>query len=87
MDTPLSEDQEADQWRFTFRGCDLEVKECKWQASGNTEDDIMRQVEEHFCEEHGFAFDLATQILVRRAIPQASGIGKDQTWKRKEPRG
>jgi predicted small metal-binding protein len=68
MDIPFSEDQEANHWRLTFRCCDLQIKECKWQTSGNTEDEVTRGVEEHFRDKHGFAFDLATQSLVRRAI-------------------
>ena len=68
MHIQLSEDQEANHRWLTFRCCDLEVKECKWQTNGNTEDDVMRRVEEHFHEKHGFAFDLATRIIVRQAI-------------------
>jgi len=56
MHIQLSEDQEANHRWLTFRCCDLEVKECKWQTNGNTEDEVMRRVEEHFHEKHGFAF-------------------------------
>jgi predicted small metal-binding protein len=66
--TQSTEDQQANHGKLTFRCSDLEVKDCKWQTSGNSEKEVMRLVEEHLHEGHGFAFDVATQILVRRAI-------------------
>jgi predicted small metal-binding protein len=75
----FKQDQEANHAELTFRCCDLEVEECNWQTDGNTEDEVVRWVEEHFREKQDFAFDLATQIMVRQAIRKRAGIAKEQT--------
>lgn len=63
-----SEDREASPRKVTFRCCDLAVKECDWQTSGNTEHEVLCRVESHFREKHNFSFDVATQAMVRQAI-------------------
>jgi predicted small metal-binding protein len=63
----LSEDQREGP-KLTFRCGDLRIKECTWQTEGNTEHEVLSRIEEHFRENHNFAFDLAAQTLVRQAI-------------------
>jgi predicted small metal-binding protein len=37
----------------TFRCADAGNSDCRWQTSGDTEDEVMRHVEEHWRGEHG----------------------------------
>lgn len=38
-----------------FRCADMGNSACKWEASGRTEDDVMRQVEQHGREKHNLS--------------------------------
>lgn len=68
MHAQFSESSKANHPKLGFRCGDLGIEECKWQTAGNTEDEVLSRVEEHFWEKHDFALDLATQTLVRQAI-------------------
>ena len=63
-----SKDRGPDLPGLEFRCGDLRGNECDWQTTGNSEDEVLRKVRHHFRERHGFAFDLAIQTMVRRAI-------------------
>jgi predicted small metal-binding protein len=68
VNTQSTEDEEANHRKLTFRCSDLKIKVCEWHTSSDTEDEVLRRVEEHFRGRHGFTLDAATRILVRRAI-------------------
>ena len=38
---------------LSFRCADMGHKECKWQTSGRSEDEVLRNVEQHGREKHG----------------------------------
>jgi predicted small metal-binding protein len=54
--------------KLVFVCSDVDLKDCGWQTSGDTEQEVIHEVEAHFWERHGLGFDFATQILIRRAI-------------------
>jgi len=68
MNTQSWEDQEANHTRLTFRCLDLGIKDCRWQTSGDNENEILPNVATHFRECHDLGFDDATRVMVRRAI-------------------
>jgi predicted small metal-binding protein len=52
-----------------FRCADVGHKECNWQVSGRSEDEIMLQIEHHGRERHSITnFDNDTRNRVRSAI-------------------
>jgi predicted small metal-binding protein len=54
--------------KLVFVCSDVDLKDCGWQTSGNTEEEVIHKVEAHLRETHGLGFDCATQVLIRRAI-------------------
>jgi predicted small metal-binding protein len=52
-----------------FRCADLGHKECSWEVSGRSEDEIMPQIERHGRERHNVTnFDNESRNRVRNAI-------------------
>jgi predicted small metal-binding protein len=64
-----SSGQSADQNQKQFRCADLGHKECNWEVSGRSEDEIMPQIERHGREKHNISnFDNDSRNRVRNAI-------------------
>ena len=53
---------------LNFRCADMGHKECKWQTSGRSEDEILRKVEQHGREKHGIDMDDNMRGLARGVI-------------------
>ncbi len=51
-----------------FRCADVGDKNCKWEARGRNEDDIMKQVEQHGRDAHNMQMDDSARQRVRGAI-------------------
>jgi predicted small metal-binding protein len=52
-----------------FRCSDLGHKECKWEVSGRSEDEIMPKIEQHGREKHNITnFDNESRKRVHNAI-------------------
>ncbi|HZR30786.1 MAG TPA: DUF1059 domain-containing protein [Terriglobales bacterium] len=61
--------QESTSNQKSFRCADLGHKECNWQVSGRSEDELMPQIERHGREKHNLTnFDNDTRNQVRSAI-------------------
>ena len=60
--------QETNRRRLAFRCLDLGIEACPWQATANTEADLLSEIENHLRDRHEFSFDDATRIMVRNAI-------------------
>lgn len=53
----------------TFRCADMGHKECNWEVSGRSEDELMPQIESHGRERHGLTnFDEDSRRRVRDNI-------------------
>jgi predicted small metal-binding protein len=58
---------------LNFRCSDVGPKSCSWQASGKSEDEILRKAEQHGREAHNLNMDENLRSKVRGAIrPQAA---------------
>jgi predicted small metal-binding protein len=58
--------------KLNFRCADVGVK-CSWQTNGNSEEEVLRKVEQHGREAHNLNMDEGTRSKVRNAIrPQAA---------------
>ena len=56
------------QERVHFRCSDVGPKECNWQVSGNTEQEIMPKIEQHGREKHNLKTDESMRNRLRNAI-------------------
>lgn len=54
--------------RLDFRCSDVGPKNCNWQLSGNSEQEMLPQIEQHGREAHGMTIDNQTRDRVRTAI-------------------
>jgi predicted small metal-binding protein len=54
--------------KLNFRCSDVGPKNCDWQVSGNSEQEIMPKIEQHGREDHGMTIDDQTRDKVRGAI-------------------
>lgn len=55
----------------TFRCADVGNGDCRWEVTGNSEDELMPKIEQHGREAHGMHnFDGATRNKIRDAIRQ-----------------
>jgi len=53
----------------TFRCADVGFADCRWEASGRTEEELMPHIERHGREKHGIhQMDESTRRRVRNAI-------------------
>ena len=58
---------------LNFRCSDVGPKSCNWQASGKSEDEILRKAEQHGREAHNLTMDDNIRSKVRNASrPQAT---------------
>ncbi len=55
-----------------FRCADVGDKNCKWEARGRSEDEILRQAEEHGRSAHNLKMDDSVRNKVRGAIRKAA---------------
>lgn len=60
--------KQHNQGEMRFRCADVGDKSCQWEARGQNEDDIMRQVERHGQEAHNLNMDDNLRQKVRGAI-------------------
>jgi predicted small metal-binding protein len=54
--------------KFHFRCADVGPKNCDWQVSGRSEEEIMPKIEQHGREKHNMKIDDETKHKVRGAI-------------------
>jgi predicted small metal-binding protein len=66
MTPNLSDEQ--NQGTLQFKCADVVAKNCDWQVSGNSEEQLMLLVEEHSREKHGLKLDDETRNGVHHAI-------------------
>lgn len=62
------EHQSEHKGKVNFRCADVGPKNCDWQVSGNSEDEIMPKIEQHGREKHNMTVDEDTKRKVRGAI-------------------
>jgi predicted small metal-binding protein len=54
--------------KLNFRCSDVGPKDCNWQVSGNSEEEIMPKIEQHGRQDHGMMIDDQTRNKVRSSI-------------------
>jgi predicted small metal-binding protein len=64
----MADMNQQEQQDLRFRCADVGDKNCKWEARGRNEDDIMKQVEQHGRDAHNMQMDDSTRQRVRGAI-------------------
>ncbi len=64
--------QQQGQQDMRFRCADVGDKNCKWETRGRSEDEIMRQAEQHGREAHNLSMDDGMRQKVRGAIRRAA---------------
>ncbi len=64
--------QQQSQQDMRFRCADVGDKDCKWEARGRSEDEIVRQAEQHGREAHNLNMDDNLRQKVRGAIRKAA---------------
>jgi predicted small metal-binding protein len=60
--------QQKNDGEVNFKCSDVRLKNCDWQVSGNSEQEIMPKIEQHGREKHGLEIDDYTRNRVRDAI-------------------
>jgi predicted small metal-binding protein len=61
------------QGNYTFRCADVGYKECPWQTRGSSEDEVMRNAEQHGRDQHQITnMDETTRNKVRSNIRRAA---------------
>ena len=68
MNPNVSDQQQMNQDKVNFKCSDAGLKNCDWQVSGNSEQEIMPKIEQHGREKHGLEIDDHTRNRVRDAI-------------------
>ncbi|HTZ94861.1 MAG TPA: DUF1059 domain-containing protein [Terriglobales bacterium] len=63
-----NERQSDNKGKLNFRCADVGPKNCDWQVSGNSEEELMPKIEQHGREKHNMTIDEATKHKVRGAI-------------------
>jgi len=63
-----NEHQKTDDKKLNFRCSEVGPKNCDWQVSGNSEEEIMPKIEQHGREKHNMTIDEDTKRKVRGAI-------------------
>jgi predicted small metal-binding protein len=66
MNSSLSDERSEGRVRFTCS--DVVAKNCDWQASGNSEEELMFLIKQHSREKHGLELDDETLNGVHHAI-------------------
>ena len=72
MNPNVSDPQQRGQERVNFKCSDVGLKNCDWQVSGNSEQEIMPKIEQHGLEKQGLRTDDETRTKVRNAIHKQS---------------
>ena len=68
MNPHVSDPQQKNEGKVNFKCSDVGPKNCDWQVSGNSEQEIMPKIEQHGREKHGLEIDDYTRNRVRDAI-------------------
>jgi predicted small metal-binding protein len=63
-----NERQQDNKGKLNFRCADVGPKNCDWQVSGNSEEEIMPKIEQHAREKHYMQIDDETKRKVRGVI-------------------
>jgi predicted small metal-binding protein len=63
-----NEHQSDNKGKLNFRCADVGPKNCDWQVTGNSEEEIMPKIEQHGREKHNMHIDEDTKRKVRGAI-------------------
>jgi predicted small metal-binding protein len=72
MNPNVSNPQQHSQGRVNFKCSDVGLKNCDFQVSGSSEQEIMPKIERHGLEKHGLKMDDETREKVRNAIHKQS---------------
>lgn len=72
MNPNVSDSQKRGQKRVNFKCSDVGLKNCDFQVSGSSEQEIMPKIEQHRLEKHGLRMDDETRERVRNAIHKQS---------------
>jgi predicted small metal-binding protein len=65
---PSVSDPQKNEGKVNFKCSDVGPKNCDWQVSGNSEQEIMPKIEQHGREKHNMTIDDQTRNKVRSAI-------------------
>jgi predicted small metal-binding protein len=68
MNPNVTEQPSQSQGKVNFKCSDVGPKECNWQVTGNSEQEIMPKIEQHGREKHNMTIDDQTRNKVRNAI-------------------
>jgi predicted small metal-binding protein len=68
MNPDVSRNPQESQGKLNFKCSDVGPKNCDWQVSGNSEQEIMPKIEQHGREKHNMTIDDATRNKVRNSI-------------------
>jgi predicted small metal-binding protein len=79
MNPNVSDPQRHNQGRVNFKCSDVGPKNCDWQVSGNSEQEIMPKIEQHGREKHGLKIDEETSTKVRNAIRKQAAAAAGST--------
>ena len=63
-----NDQQQKNQGKVEFNCSDVGPKNCDWQVSGNSEQEIMPKIEQHGREKHNLTIDEETRKKVHNAI-------------------
>ena len=70
---PGQQGQQSGQGNYTFRCADVGFSECKWETRGNSQDEVLRNAEQHGREKHNLTnIDEEPRNKVRSNIRQAA---------------
>ena len=72
MNPNVSDPQKRGQERVNFKCSDVGQKNCDFQVSGSSEQEIMPKIEQHGLEKHGLRMDNEIREKVRNAIHKQS---------------
>ncbi len=68
MNPDASRNPQESQGKLNFKCSDVGPKNCDWQVSGNSEQEIMPKIEQHGREKHNMTIDDETRSKVRNSI-------------------
>ena len=68
MNPNVSNQQQKEQGKVNFKCSDVGPKNCDWQVSGDSEQEIMPKIEQHGREKHNMTIDDQARNKVRDAI-------------------
>ena len=68
MNPDVSKNPQESKGKLNFKCSDVGPKNCDWQVTGNSEEEIMPKIEQHGREKHNLTIDNETRSKVRNAI-------------------